>query len=738
MITLANPGWAGPALGLLAVGALVTFLSYRRTGHWGAAGLKLLAFTLVALCLVEPSWSTERARPGANVLAVVVDASRSMRLAGRDDLVRETLKGSWLNKLGGSFQLRRYLFDARLRRSSDFTDLTFDGEASDLGSALSELADRNRGAPLAGIVVLSDGNATDVPRPAGLPPVHVVAISGRAAPPDLSLAEVAVTETAFEDAPVTVLARVEASDHARSQARVELLDAAGVVVKSEPLSFTKDEESVSVRLRFKPPKPGVAFYTVRVTGAKDEATLANNTRVAMVRRPRGPYRVLYVGGRPDWELKFLRRAMDDDAEVQLVGLVRIAHREPRFAFRGRSGESSNPLFRGFGRPDDEAERHDQPVLVRMGTRDDAELRDGFPTTPDGLYGFHALVLDGVEAGFFTADQQTLVEHFVTERGGGLAMLGGPGSFRHGHYERTPIGQVLPVHLEAAAGAAPAGRLELTREGWLEPWLRLRDNEAAERQRLETTPPFRFVNRVGDPKPGATMLATLRPDKGDPLPAIVSHRVGAGRAVAITIGDLWRWGLRSPQAGADLGKLWRQTVRYLVSDVPERVAVRVAGKQVSVRVRDSAYKAADDAQVTLELTAPDGRKTSLPAEPSAAERGLYDVQLASTGSGGHHIAVKVTRPGEPKPLEAESGFVNDRDADEHRTVRANPEALAALAAATGGEVITDLDRFAERLPARKAPVSDTETRPLWSLWPMFAAAMAAFLGEWWLRRTRGLT
>ena len=36
----------------------------------------------------------------------------------------------------------------------------------------------------------------------------------------------------------------------------------------------------------------------------------NNTRVLSVDRGKGPYRVLYVAGRPNWEYRFLHRAID--------------------------------------------------------------------------------------------------------------------------------------------------------------------------------------------------------------------------------------------------------------------------------------------------------------------------------------------------------------------------------------------------------------------------------------------
>src|SRR6185436_2671702 len=128
-----------------------------------------------------------------------------------------------------------------------------------------------------------------------------------------------------------------------------------------------------------------------------------------------------------------------DDQVQLVGLFRIARREPKFEFRGRAGEANNPLFRGFTNTSpDEVERYDQPVLVRLNTKDEFELRGGFPKVPEDLYEYHAVIIDDLEAEFFTSDQKTLLQKFVSERGGGFLMLGGAESFAQGKYQRTPI------------------------------------------------------------------------------------------------------------------------------------------------------------------------------------------------------------------------------------------------------------------------------------------------------------
>ena len=54
----------------------------------------------------------------------------------------------------------------------------------------------------------------------------------------------------------------------------------------------------------------------------------------------------------------------------------VALREPKFDFRGRAGETSNPLYRGFANQSaEDIERYDQPVLVRLNTRDELVQAD---------------------------------------------------------------------------------------------------------------------------------------------------------------------------------------------------------------------------------------------------------------------------------------------------------------------------------------------------------------------------
>src|SRR5439155_3237751 len=356
--------------------ALATLLwSYlgapRGSVRWICIGLKMLGFAALALCLLEPLWSGQRARPGAKLFAIVADNSQGLQIKDRGenrtrgDILRGLLdlqRLSWQETLENNFEVRRYFFDTRLQTTRDFSEMGFDGRATAMGSMLRTLAERYQGRPLAGVLLLTDGNATDLPSQPdlqGLPPIYPVVIGKPDPIKDIAVQQARVSQTAFEDAPVSVQADVTAAGYSGQSVVGQLLDRTGKKVAEQTLRSRKNNDTLAFRFQLRPETAGLSFYRLRVR-AKDElsspealakseeATLAQNSTVLVVDRGSGPYRILYVAGRPNWEFKFLNRAVQEDDQLQLVGLIRVARREPKFNFLGRPGEASNPLFRGFG------------------------------------------------------------------------------------------------------------------------------------------------------------------------------------------------------------------------------------------------------------------------------------------------------------------------------------------------------------------------------------------------------
>ena len=790
-LTFSGWNWLWPVLVFGGVALLVLAWTYRASAgqplRWVCLGLKTLGIAALALCVLEPLWLGQRARPGANLFAVLADNSQGLQIhdrgsdTSRGDALRKLVDpqiSPWQSSLAETFDVRRYLFDTRLQATKDFTELSFDGRSTSLASSLRTLGERFQGRPLAGVLLFTDGNATDLangalPELQGLPPVYPVVIGRRDSVQDIAVQQIAVSQSSFEDAPVTLQTDVVAAGYRGRPVVARVVDRTGRTVQEQTADARADGESIAFRFQMKPEQPGLSFYQVRVSTPAEaptpetpqpkkteEATLANNSRVFTVDRGQGPFRVLYVSGRPNWEFKFLNRAIQIDEQVQLVALIRVAKREPKFDFRGRAGETSNPLFRGFGNqaPED-VQRYDQPVLVRLNTRDELELRAGFPRTPEELYGYHAVILDDVEAEFFAPDQAQLLQKFVSERGGGLMMLGGMESFHEGKYLRTPIGDMLPVYLDHNDGgpADPPGpvQFQLAREGWLQAWARLRDNEAEERTRIETMPAFEVVNRVRALKPGASVIATVRDTRGNELPGLAVQRFGRGRTAALMVGDLWRWGMKDAVAHADMDRAWRQIVRWLIADVPNRVnatAEPIAADpngavRVQVRVRDEKFQPVDDASVTVDIepvvfdgtTAAAATPLKLEAEPALSEPGLYQVTYVPRQTGGYRAVASVKNNAGADLGRAEAGWSTDLAAEEFRSLVPNQALLEDIARKTGGQVVPaeDLDKFVRRLPELRAPVMETWSYPAWHTPLMFGFALACLLAEWGLRRWKGM-
>ncbi len=783
-VFLARREWLAPVAAGLALALVAVVWSYLRSPGSPArralcAVLKLLGIAALLACLLEPMWSREKAKPGANVLAVIADNSRSLTLnepgakMSRGAELREAVAGgnsAWRSALSENFEVRNYLADSRLRPTEAFAEMNFDGRTSALGEALRQTVARHHGQPLAGVVLLTDGNAgdlVDVNAMKGLPPVFPVVFGSESAGRDLAIANTAVTLTSFDDAPVTVQAEVAVSGYADEEITGRLFPIVMDTPKNagaekspdvkpaaeERLKVPRDAKKVVFRFQLRPEKSGVTFYRL-VIGAKDagapEMTMANNESVVTVDRGGGPHRVLYVSGRPNWEYKFLRRALEGEEQTQLTALIRIAKREPKFEFKGRAGESSNPLFRGFGNQSkEEIERYDQPVLVRLGTEDEKELAGGFPKTSEDLFRYRAVIVDDVEAEFFSAAQMSLLQRFVGERGGGFLMLGGMESFGDGAYARTAVGEMLPVYLDTHTTSEPGElRFSLTREGWLQPWARLRTSEAEERRRLGDLPPFGILNRAGGAKPAASVIAAVSDGKRE-LPALVTQRFGRGRTAALLIGDLWHSALGDEARMKDLGRAWRQMVRWLVADVPSAIEVRAEPQadaqavRLEVRARDAKFEPIENARVTVKVqragaTGPDA-ELSITAEASPKEAGLYLATYTPRESGGYRAEATVLNESGATAGTAEAGWSTNLDADEFRLLAPNRTLMEQLARKTGGEVVEAglLEKFARDLPHRKAPVTETSTEPLWHTGGMFLFALACFIGEWGIRRRGGL-
>lgn len=784
---LGQPGLLVPVILGCALFALVVIRSYWRTRQLSGAAralcalLKIAGFVILAFCLLEPLIRGTRPTPGENVFLILADRSGSLNIKDLDEsrsrgermlewLIKEP---EWMVRLEQDFSVRKYWIGSRLENVDDFEATEFTAGESRLKTALMTLKKRMENRPVAGVLFFTDGNATDSQLTAldesALPPVFPVMVGADTDLPDLEIERVDVSQTNFEAAPVRITARIRSQNSGNRPVVVELLDEQKALIDRQMVQLQGETQ---VTFKVKPDTAGIRFYTIEASFEEDferiekgqprlEGTLDNNSKSVVVDRGNGPFRVLYVSGRPNWEFKFLNRALAEDQEVKLVGLIRIARKKPKFDFRRKGESTTSEFFKGFETDEDETEQYFEPVLIRIGTEDEHELRGGFPRTAADLFRYDAIICDDVEAGYFSSEQMSLIQRFVSERGGGFLMLGGQESFQEGKYSRTPIADLLPVYVNRSSlESGPDGptiqpskkeayRLRLSRTGFLQPWIRLRGTEDDEAKRLGKMPAFASLNRTDGIKPGADELAFAIDSNGESHSALVTQNYGKGRSGALLIGDYWRWGMnRRDPAANDLATAWRQTVRWLVADVPGRIEVSVdqsesvlSDYRIQVRVRNEEFQPLDNAELKMSVTRPDGTRVLVRCQPSDHEAGVYLAEFPALkgGEGNYLVEVVCLNPDGTLIGSRQAGWVYSPASQELGDLAPNETWLRQLAERSGGEMLNpaDLDDFVKQLPNRRLPRKETSIFPLWHHMLFFWIAIVCFAAEWGIRRIRGL-
>ena len=274
------------------------------------------------------------------------------------------------------------------------------------------------------------------------------------------------------------------------------------------------------------------------------------------------------------------------------------------------------------------------------------------------------------------------------------------------------------------------------------------------------PGFQVVHSSREIKPGASVLATVSSSDEQSFPALVVQRFGFGRSAALMVGDMWHWGMKDETAQKDLGKAWRQLLRWLVSDVPSRIAIvaepsasgNLTEVRLTVKVRDEEYKPSDNATVRLtirpvNLTSSPGKTgksvetnyVQLTAESSAANPGIYETTFIAREAGAYSAEAFVTQADGKIIGQAATGWSSDPAAEEFRSLKPNVALLKAIARRTGGEVIdvNNLEKFVRELPERHAPITETWSYPLWHKSVVFLFVLGCFIAEWGIRRWKGL-
>jgi uncharacterized membrane protein len=707
-------------------GAIVPLAPRRRAI---LTALRALTLLFLVACLLRPVRVVPPATSSDAVIPVLVDVSRSMRLAdtgtARIDLARDLLERQIRPALGMRFRTEFWTFGDTLAPLEAGAGLVADARRSDLSGALRALRERYRQQQLAAVVVISDGGDTGAEEPAGVVdpgsvPVYAVGVGARRPPADFEVLDVSAGEPAHADSSVDItVAAVSRGSTAPFDLR--MLEN-GRPIDLRRVTPAADGGPVRAVFTVSPTRETPTLYTVEIPSTAGELVPDNNRRSVLVEPPARRRRVLMIEGAPGFEHSFIKRGLANDPGIELDSVVR----------KGRDGRGAPTYF------------------VQASERRAPRLTAGFPQLRAALFEYDAVILANVEADALSRAQLDMLATFVDARGGGVLVLGAKSFVQQG-FASTPLEPVLPLGLtdrgsgvvRAALRAEPGLAVSVTSDGLTHPIMRI-EAEGDLEKRWRVVPPLAGVAALGALRPGAQALAVVHAADG-PRPLVAVQRYGQGRSMVFTGEASWRWRMHLPSEDRTHELFWRQAVRWVSAAAPDPVAVAplppmVPGSRVSVAVdvRDDEFASIADADVRLTVTRPGGATQEGPARLADAQTGRYAGELRFDEPGVYRINATASRKGRPMSRAGRAVLVGGADL-EMADPRLHEDVLRRIALASGGGYLAAEEAAAlpSLLSAAAGGPSAPRLEELWhNVW-IFVGLIVLLSTEWALRRRWGL-
>ena len=712
---------------------------------WRAGVIWFLQTLLAAIVLVllwQPAITVAELKPQQNIIAVLVDDSRSMGIiedgSTRQAQAVKALQGGVMDSLNRSFQTRLYRIDDVPARIESLKELQPNAPSTRIGDSLKQLSEETSDLPIGAVVLLSDGDDntggvsadTISALRARHIPVHAVGFGREHAGHDVELDDAVIAPRALADSRLAAKITFHQRGYAGSKINLTVRDVSngqGKTLAANTVSLGADGNLQTETLMFDIGGAGSKVLQIAAAPLSGEENNANNTLTRVVNVSSDARRILYLEGEPRWEYKFIREAEQDDRMVQITSMVRTTENK----------------------------------TYRQGIVDVKDLAEGFPTRAEDLFAYQGLVIGSLEAGYFNPSQQALIREFVDRRGGGLLLLGGQFALADGGWNTSNLTDLLPTVLPNQPGtfhreADPMNGTthtyaELGPAGADSIITRLVDDPAANAAKWKKLPYLMDYEDPGEAKPGAAVLANMITPEGRKLPLLVTENYGRGRTGIMATGGSWRWQMSSPLGDTAHHLFWQQLLRWVVSDTPGHVAAAVPAQMLldngtvnlTADVRDQQYNPAADAKVEAHILGPSGISALVEMTPVPDNPGQFQATWSAPKVGAYLTEVTAQRHDE-KGAVKELGrdvltFQRMDGVAENFHTEQNRELLEHLAAQTGGQYWkpADLGKLVGSVPYSEGGVTIRETKDLWDLPIVFLVLLLLRFSEWWLRRRWGI-
>ncbi len=735
--------------------------------------LRTALFSLLLLVFLNPTLRFEATEAAPARLAVLLDDSLSMSITdGKDGASRGELldrefdieSGETSNTLKEKFEIEHHRFSDSTARMQAQQRLTFDGASSNTADALKSFVSKG----VTAIVLVTDGGSSGTRMEQTLNAlvaadikVFTVGVGQKQFDTELDIVSIDIPQSVLTDD--TVIAEIEFQHHGIDDgarggdgAMNIIVEQDGVIFKEHPIALDPSQTSTRASIPLTFEDAGPRQLSFRLADVDGELIKNNNVIERSINVTDSTFRVLHFEGEPRFEVKFLRRALTDDFNIQLTSLIRTA---------------DNKFF-------------------RVGLQDRDELAQGFPVERAELYRFDAVVLGSVNRSLMTDQQLELLRDFVAIRGGGLIALGGANAYSSGGYANSVLEDLLPVEFNQGQSStltrvsvvpsamglhsdlltdivdndsvSAAADTDTGDESDTESDAEVTVEAGRNADNWQRLPRLTMVNPIVRAKKGATVLLEGVDENKDRYVVMARHRYGHGTVIALPVRDSWRWQINASIEPDDTTheSLWRRLLRSLVTAAQPQMEVTAASStavigdtlELNIDTRDEGFRARDaDGDVELLVTSPSGVVERLTASAVSGEAGRYRASVAARESGRYDFrivadpsATDATSDGADAATTGASRLAQThvdvtREGDEFRAAQRDESLLRHIAERTGGAYfdIDELSELADSIDASAQQRSVTRALSLADAPILLGLLLLLVVAELLLRRRRQL-
>ncbi|HEX8525050.1 MAG TPA: VWA domain-containing protein [Tepidisphaeraceae bacterium] len=400
-----------------------------------------------------------------------------------------------------------------------------------VGNAVRQALNAYRGQPLAGVLVLTDGqsNAGEMPMKAAEAaaadgvPIVAVAAGTPEGPRNAKLTKIESNPVVFVRDPnqLHVLIESKGLTNANATLVLERRKDGGPweEIAHNPITLEEAGRVQSIPFDFKEDQPAKLEFRARLADVGPELTADDNIATAEVRVIRQKIKVLFIAGSTFPEVEFIRNAILRDAGLQASTWLQTA--------------DANYIQPG------------NPVIKRL------------PNTQDELNDFDCIVLYDPDPALWPPEYPQMLINFVAQAGGGLVYVAGEREtkdlFERPEDPAVAFISMLPVVSEPGLyrtdvsvklSSQEPWRLEITPEGRGDPIFQFSQKSEDNENILSSLPGMYWHYPVTRAKPGATVLARhgdprMRNEHG-PHVLLATQRVGPGRTFWVGFDSTYRW------------------------------------------------------------------------------------------------------------------------------------------------------------------------------------------------------